>query len=131
MKKIGYFIILLLVTQLTFAKDKEAILSEARQYVAQHNFEAAISSYKEYVKTAKNEDLKEVYFEFANCYFKNNEAKMAVKTLKTAIKKYGLTEEDLIYSPVLDEKLSDITIAELYDDFTRLRNRYVTYHEKQ
>jgi tetratricopeptide (TPR) repeat protein len=120
-----------LVTQLTFAKDKEAILSEARQYVAQNNFEAAISSYKEYVKTAKNEDLKEVYFEFANCYYKNNEAKMAVKTLKTAIKKYGLTEEDLIYSPVLDEKLSDITIAELYDEFTRLRNRYVTYHEKQ
>ncbi len=131
MKKIGYFIILLLVTQLTFAKDKEVILSEARQYVAQNNFEAAISSYKEYVKTAKNEDLKEVYFEFANCYYKNNEAKMAVKTLKTAIKKYGLTEEDLIYSPVLDEKLSDITIAELYDDFTRLRNRYITYHEKQ
>lgn len=131
MKKIGYFIILLLVTQLTFAKDKEVILSEARQFAVNKNFEAAISSYKEYVKTAKNEDLKEVYFEFANCYYKNNEAKMAVKTLKTAIKKYGLTEEDLIYSPVLDEKLSDITIAELYDDFTRLRNRYVTYHEKQ
>ena len=54
---------------------------------------------------------------------------MAVKTLKTSIKKYGLTEEDLIYSQVLDSKLSDITIAELYNDFSRLRNKYVTYQE--
>ena len=121
---------MLFVGQVTIAKDKDLLLKEARQFALDKDYNAAIKSYKAYVKLAKNEELKEVYFEFANCYYKNNDTKMAVKTLKTSIKKYGLTEEDLIYSQVLDVKLSDITIAELYNDFTRLRNRYVTYQER-
>lgn len=121
---------MLFVGQITFAKDKDLLLKEARQFALEKDYNAAIKSYKAYVKLAKNDDLKEVYFEFANCYYRNNDTKMAVKTLKISIKRYGLTEEDLIYSQVLDSKLSDITIAELYNDFTRLRNRYVTYQEK-
>lgn len=129
MKKIIYLLVLLFGTQMTIANDKDLLLKEARQFVLNKDYNAAIKSYKTYVKMAKTDDLKEVYFEFANCYYKNNDTKMAIKTLKTSIKKYGLTEEDLIYSKVLDSKLSDITIAELYNDFSRLRNRYVTYQE--
>ena len=121
---------MLFVGQITFAKDKELLLKEARQFALDKDYNAAIKSYKAYVKLAEKENLKDVYFEFANCYYKNNDTKMAVKTLKTSIKKYGLTEEDLIYNNVIDSKLSDITIAELYDDFSRLRSKYVTYHEK-
>ena len=130
MKKIIYLFVVLFVSQITFAKDKDLLLKEARQYALDKNYNAAIESYKAYVKLAKEDNLKEVYFEYANCYFKNDNTKMAVKTLKTSIKRYGLTEEDLIYSQVLDSKLSDITIAELYNDFSRLRNRYVTYQER-
>jgi tetratricopeptide (TPR) repeat protein len=130
MKKIIFLFVVLFVSQITFAKDKDLLLKEARQFALDKNYNAAIQSYKAYVKLAKNDDLKEVYFEFANCYFKSDNTKMAVKTLKTSIKRYGLTEEDLIYSQVLDSKLSDITIAELYNDFSRLRNRYVTYQER-
>lgn len=130
MKKIIFLFVLLFVGQITFAKDKDLLLKEARQFALDKDYDAAINSYKAYVKVAKNEDLKEVYFEYANCYYKNNDTKMAVKTLKTSIKRYGLTEEDLIYSQILDANLSDITIAELYNDFSRLRNRYVTYQEK-
>ena len=130
MKKIILLFVVLFVSQITFAKDKDLLLKEARQFALDKNYNAAIQSYKAYVKLAKNDDLKEVYFEFANCYFKSDNTKMAVKTLKTSIKRYGLTEEDLIYSQVLDSKLSDITIAELYNDFSRLRNRYVTYQER-
>jgi tetratricopeptide (TPR) repeat protein len=130
MKKIAILFIMLFVGQITFAKDKNLILKEARQFALVKDYNAAIKSYNAYVKEAKNDDLKEVYFELANCYFNSNNTKMAVKTLKTSIKKYGLTEEDLIYSQVLDSKLSDITIAELYNDFSRLRNRYVTYQER-
>lgn len=130
MKKIIFLFVVLFVSQITFAKDKELLLKEARQFALDKKYSEAIESYKAYVKLAKNEDLKEVYFEFANCYFKNDDTKMAVKTLKTSIKRYGLTEEDLIYSQILDSKLSDITVAELYNDFTRLRNRYVTYQER-
>lgn len=130
MKKIIFLFVMLFVGQITFAKDKDLLLKEARQFALEKDYNAAIKSYKAYVKLAKNDDLKEVYFEFANCYYRNNDTKMAVKTLKISIKRYGLTEEDLIYSQVLDSKLSDITIAELYNDFTRLRNRYVTYQEK-
>lgn len=130
MKKIIFLFVLLFVGQITFAKDKDLLLKEARQFALDKDYDAAINSYKAYVKVAKNEDLKDVYFEYANCYYKNNDTKMAVKTLKTSIKRYGLTEEDLIYSQILDANLSDITIAELYNDFSRLRNRYVTYQEK-
>lgn len=130
MKKIIFLFVLLFVGQITFAKDKDLLLREARQFALDKDYNAAINSYKAYVKVAKNDDLKEVYFEYANCYYKNNDTKMAVKTLKTSIKRYGLTEEDLIYSQILDSNLSDITIAELYNDFSRLRNRYVTYQEK-
>ena len=130
MKKIIYLFVMLFVAQITFAKDKDLLLKEARQFALDKDYDAAIKSYKAYVNIAKNDDLKEVYFELANCYFKSDDTKMAVKTLKTSIKKYGLTEEDLIYSQVLDAKLSDITIAELYNDFTRLRNRYITYQER-
>ena len=130
MKKIIFLFVMLFVGQITFAKDKDLLLKEARQFAIDKDYNAAIKSYKAYVKAAKNDDLKEVYFEFANCYFRNGDNKMAVKTLKTSIKKHGLTEEDLIYSQVLDAKLSDITIAELYSDFSRLRNRYVTYQER-
>ncbi len=130
MKKIIFLFVMLFVGQVTFAKDKDLLLKEARQFTLDKEYNAAIQSYKAYVKIAKNDNLKEVYFEFANCYYKNNETKMAVKTLKKSIKKYGLTEEDLIYNNVIDPKLSDITIAELYNDFTRLRNKYVTYQEK-
>lgn len=130
MKKIIFLFVMLFVGQITFAKDKELLLKEARQFALNKDYNAAIKSYKVYVKLAKNDDLKQVYFEFANCYYKNNDTKMAVKTLKTSIKKYGLTEEDLIYSQILDSKLSDLTIAELYNDFSRLRNRYVTYQER-
>ena len=123
MKKIIFLFVMLFVGQITFAKDKDLLLKEARQFALEKDYNAAIKSYKAYVKLAKNDDLKEVYFEFANCYYRNNDTKMAVKTLKISIKRYGLTEEDLIYSQVLDSKLSDITIAELYNDFNRLRNR--------
>lgn len=130
MKKIIFLFVMLFVGQITFAKDKDLLLKEARQFALDKDYNAAIESYKAYVKLAKNDNLKEVYFEFANCYYKNNNTKMAVKTLKKSIKRYGLTEEDLIYNNVLDSKLSDITIAELYNDFTRLRNKYITYQEK-
>ncbi len=130
MKKIIFLFVMLFVGQITFSQDKDLLLKEARKFALNVDYNAAIKSYKSYVKLDKKDDLKEVYFELANCYFKSNDTKMAVKTLKTSIKKYGLTEEDLLYSQVLDAKLSDITIAELYNDFTRLRNRYVTYQER-
>jgi hypothetical protein len=130
MKKIIFLFVMLFVGQITFSQNKDLLLQEARQFALNTDYNAAIKSYKAYVKLAKKDDLKEVYFEFANCYYKNDNTKMAVKTLKTSIKRYGLTEEDLIYSSVLDAKLSDITIAELYNDFSRLRNKYVTYQER-
>ncbi|NHM00731.1 tetratricopeptide repeat protein [Flavobacterium difficile] len=130
MRKITYLFVMLFACQITIAKDKDLLLSEARQYALNKEYSEAIKSYNEVVKTATDAEMKEIYFEMANCYYKNNETKKAVKTLKKSIKKFGLTEEDIIYSKVLDADLSSITIAELYNDFTRLRNKYITYQEK-
>ncbi|SEP98094.1 tetratricopeptide repeat protein [Flavobacterium urocaniciphilum] len=130
MKKIIYLFVMLFVGQMTFAKDKDLILKEARQFALEKNYEAAIKSYKSYVKLAKDENLKNVYFEYANCYYNSGNNKKAIKTLKTSIKKYGLTEEDFMYNKIIDPKLSDLAWVEIYDDYFKLRNKYITYQDR-
>lgn len=121
---------MLFLVQINFAKDKDLILNEARQFALEKNYEAAIKSFKTYVKLAKKDDLKNIYFEYANCYYKNGNHKKALKTLKYSIKKYGLTEEDLMYSSIIDPKLSDLAWVEIYDNYFKLRNKYITYQDK-
>lgn len=130
MKRIIYILVLLFVFQIGQAKDKSLILVQAREFALKKDYKSAIKSYKQFVKLAKKDDLKNIYFEFANCYFKDGDNKKALKTLKKSIKKYGLTEEDLMYNKNIDPKLSDLAWVEIYDDYFRLRNKYITYQEK-
>lgn len=125
MKKIIYSFVILFISQLTFANELDSILTKARSLTEKKNYSEAIKEYENYIKLSKGENLKDVYIEVANCYFYQNKKETAVNYIKDAILKYGFTEEDFIYSSTLDEKLSSYALSVVYDDYFKLRKKYL------
>ena len=125
MKKIIYSFVILFISQLTFANELDSILTKARLLTEKKNYTEAIKEYENYIKLSKGENLKDVYIEVANCYFYQNKKETAVNYIKDAISKYGFTEEDFIYSSILDEKLSSYALSVVYDDYFKLRKKYL------
>ena len=125
MKKIICSFIILFISQLTFANELDSILTKARSLTEKKNYTEAIKEYENYIKLSKGENLKDVYIEVANCYFYQNKKETAVNYIKDAISKYGFTEEDFIYSSILDEKLSSYALSVVYDDYFKLRKKYL------
>ncbi|WP_291139238.1 hypothetical protein [Flavobacterium sp. UBA7663] len=125
MKKIICSFVILFISQLTFANELDSILTKARSLTEKKNYSEAIKEYENYIKLSKGENLKDVYIEVANCYFYQNKKETAVNYIKDAISKYGFTEEDFIYSSILDEKLSSYALSVVYDDYFKLRKKYL------
>ena len=125
MKKIICSFVILFISQLTFANELDSILTKARLLTEKKNYTEAIKEYENYIKLSKGENLKDVYIEVANCYFYQNKKETAVNYIKDAISKYGFTEEDFIYSSILDEKLSSYALSVVYDDYFKLRKKYL------
>ena len=125
MKKIIYSFVILFISQLTFANELDTILTKARSLNEKKNYTEAIKEYENYIKLSKGENLKDVYIEVANCYFYQNKKETAVNYIKDAISKYGFTEDDFIYSSILDEKLSSYALSVVYDDYFKLRKKYL------
>ncbi|MEL1247330.1 hypothetical protein [Flavobacterium helocola] len=125
MKKIICSFVILFISQLTFANELDSILTKARSLTEKKNYTEAIKEYENYIKLSKGENLKDVYIEVANCYFYQNKKETAVNYIKDAISKYGFTEEDFIYSSILDEKLSSYALSVVYDDYFKLRKKYL------
>ena len=100
-------------------------MTKARSLSEKKNYPEAIKEYENYIKLSKGENLKHVYIAVANCYFYQGNKKEAVNNIKDAIVKSGFTEEDFIYSSILDEKLSSYALSVLYDDYFKLRNKYL------
>ena len=75
----------------------------------------------------KNEavNLKDVYYEVANCYFLNKNNFMAFKVIKETISRYGATKEDLEKSSILDKKLFEVAWADIFPEYTVLRKQFV------
>ena len=75
----------------------------------------------------KNEavNLKDVYYEVANCYFLNKNNFMAFKVIKETISRYGATKEDLEKSSILDKKLFEVAWADIFPEYTDLRKQFV------
>ncbi len=125
MKKIILTFVIVFVAQLSFAGELDSILTKARSLTEKKNYAEAIKAYENYIKLSKGENLKDVYIEVANCYFYQNKKETAVNYIKDAISKYGFTEEDFIYSSILDEKLSSYALSVVYDDYFKLRKKYL------
>lgn len=125
MKKTVLTFVVLFVAQLGFSGELDSILTKARALTEKKNYTEAIKTYENYIKLSKGENLKDVYIEVANCYFYQNKKDAAVNYIKEAIVKYGFTEEDFIYSSILDEKLSSYALSVVYDDYFKLRKKYL------
>ena len=125
MLNLVFTFVIVLVSQMGFAGELDSILSKARALTNNKDYTEAILVYENYIKVSKGENLKEVYIELANCYFYLGKKHEAVNNIKTAIVKHGFTEEDFIYNSVLNEKLSSYALSVLYDDYYKLRNKYL------
>mgnify|MGYP000213887035 FL=1 len=125
MKKIIYTFVILFISQLNFANELDSILLKARDFEKKKNYTEAIKAYESYIKNAGDENLKEVFVEVANCYFLDGKKDVAVKYIKKAITKYGFTEEDFIYNSLLNENLSSYALSVVYDDYDKLRQKYL------
>lgn len=126
MKRIILTLIFVLAAQFNFASVNDSILSQARRYFEEGNYSEAIKTYKQFIKTNPDSNLKDVYIELANTYYKNNDKKNAVNSVKTAIVDYGFKESDFIYNQVILPKLSDYALSQLYDDLAKLQEKYTT-----
>lgn len=124
MKKILLTLVFVMIAQFNFANANDSILAQARKYFQQENYEKAIKSYKHFLRTTSESDLKDIYVELANSYYKANDRKNAVNSIKEAITKYGFKETDFVYNQTILPKLSDYALGQLYDDLEILHQKY-------
>lgn len=127
MKRIILVLILSLSFQYGFSNDRDEVLNRARELKDSKNYNQAIKEYVSYIKLFKNEavNLKDIYFEVANCYFLNKNNFMAFKVIKETISRYGATKEDLENSTILDKKLFEVAWADIFPEYTELRKQFV------
>ena len=127
MKNSILILLLCLSFQFGFSNDRDEVLNRARELKESKNYNQAIKEYVSYIKLFKNEavNLKDVYYEVANCYFLNRNNFMAFKVIKETISRYGATKEDLESSTVLDKKLLEVAWADIFPQYTELRKQFV------
>lgn len=127
MKKVILILLLSLSFQFGFSNDRDEVLNRARELKESKNYSQAIKEYVSYIKLFKNEavNLKDIYYEVANCYFLNKNNFMAFKVIKETISRYGATKEDLEKSAVLDKKLFEVAWADIFPEYTTLRKQFV------
>ena len=127
MKKIVFIFVLCLSFQFGFSNNRDEVLNRARELKENKNYNQALKEYVSYIKMFKNEavNLKDVYYEVANCYFLNKNNFMAFKVIKETISRYGATKEDLEKSSILDKKLFEVAWADIFPEYTVLRKQFV------
>ena len=125
MKKTVLILIFSFAFTFNFANTKDPLLSQAKELSSNKNYKEAIKTYKKYLDTTKDNNLKNIYVEMANCYFKLEDKVSAVNYIKDAITNYGFSEQDFIYNEVIDTELSKEALAAVYDDLDQLHNKYV------
>jgi tetratricopeptide (TPR) repeat protein len=127
MAKVILILLLSLSFQYGFSNDRDEVLNRARELKESKNYSQAIKEYVSYIKMFKKEavNLKDVYYEVANCYFLNKNNFMAFKVIKETISRYGATKENLETSTVLDKKLFEVAWADIFPEYTELRKQFV------
>lgn len=125
MKRFLLLTVMLFIAQLSSAIESDSLLNQAREFNSKKDYSSAILCYKKYLKETSNTKLKEIYIEYANNYYLNNQKKEAIQTIRTAIEKHGFVEQDFIFNKTLNEKLSDDAWAAIYDEYFVLRDRYL------
>lgn len=126
MKKLVVLFMLVCFSQISFANDKDkSLFAKAKELIKTENFSEAIPLLKLYAKDLDEKALKEVYLELANAYYGMNNKSETLKNLKLAITKAGLTEQDFIYTDVLNAEVSNFVWQYFYDNYDDLRKEYL------
>ena len=126
MKNFWLAMVFSLVVQLTFASAfDDSLLDKARKCYDNKKYALAIDYFEQYIKTTTNSDLKNVYIEMANSYFKLKDNKMAVYTVIEAITAFGCNEEDFVYNQFIDPELSKYVLAVVYEDLEQKEKQYL------
>lgn len=120
-------IVLVCFSQFSIANEKEEyLLAKAKSLVKVENYAAAIPLLKQYINELKTTAPKEVYLELANAYFELNNKKETLAYVKIAISKAGLTEEDFIYTNMLNAEVSSFVWEFFYNNYDELRKEYLS-----
>jgi tetratricopeptide (TPR) repeat protein len=130
MKNILFITLLVTCFNTVLAQDK-SFENKAKESYLSKNYTEAIVNYKKAFSSETISDFKTFSFELANCYYKVGNKKEAVKTIISAIEKYGVTEQDFVFSDTLDLKLLDYAWEEVYNRYEISRNRYLAYQQKK
>lgn len=128
MKKIALLLLTFFMFQFGFsANDRDEVLIKARSYSENKDYGNAIKTYIKYIKLFNNEavNLKDIYYEVANCYFLYGKKDMAIKVIRETIYRYGATKEDLENSTVLNKETYQVVWSDIYPDYNFLRKKYI------
>ncbi|WP_130736632.1 hypothetical protein [Flavobacterium sp. J27] len=125
MKKFLLILVFSVAFQFNYANNSnDPLLNKAKELSLNKNYSEAILVYNQYLSKTDSKNLKNVYVEIANCYYKMDNRTVAVDYIKKAITHYGFSEEDFIYNDTLDTELSKYALSVVYDDLDNLHNKY-------
>jgi tetratricopeptide (TPR) repeat protein len=126
MKKILCLFIFILSIGFVNAKEKEDFKNKARELKTNSDYKNAIKFYIKAIKNTKDtNDLIELYFEVSDCYFQIDNKKMAVRVVKEAIIKFGVTKMDIISFYFIDSSTPYFFINSI-KDYNKLRQKYIS-----
>ncbi|WP_329805807.1 hypothetical protein [Flavobacterium facile] len=126
MKKFVVMLGLIFFSQISFAMDGDkSLLIKAKELIKNENFSEAIPLLKLYVKNLDESTSKEAYLELANIYFSLKNKTETLKNIKLAISKAGLTEEEFVYTGVLNAEVSNFVWQYFYENYDNLRKDYL------
>ena len=126
MRKLVVMLVLVFFSQISFAKDGDkSLLIKAKELIKDENFSEAIPLLKLYVKNLDESTSKEAYLELANIYFSLKNKTETLKIIKLAISKAGLTEEEFVYTDVLNAEVSNFVWKYFYENYDDLRKEYL------
>lgn len=108
------------VVSIGFATNLNPILEQGKKLKEQSKYSEAIELYTSFLKNTNDKDLKNIYLDLANCYYKKGDLKAVEKIIRKAMKKYGFKEDDFIYNDVIDLDVSNYSLEVFYKKLDRL-----------
>ena len=104
----------------------------AERYKEQQKYTKAISYYIKAIKpdVGNEEQIRSIYFDIADCFYKSGKRNMAIKVLKFSIYRYGTVKEDILNSPKLDKNFFSFVLRLIEDKYDSYRNKYVSRMKK-
>lgn len=126
--------LLLLTSTVAFSNEVfNETIAKANSLKLEQKYAKAIEFYIKAIKLEKNSDtqIKLIYFDIADCFYKSGKNNMAIKVLKFSIYRYGAVKEDFVNTTRLDKEFSIFAFDEIEEKYSKYRTRYVEKYQKE